>query len=98
MKIEVHTDQEFSTYQQFDPFKLKTIRLFHVECMGGAVEVDCDDYNANFRCTACGECEGAPVVESRAAVRRLLIVGDSQNIGAVTFVPHGKASKPRPAT
>ena len=99
MKIEVDTSQKFSAYDQFDPFTLKTVQFFDVGCLGGAVKVDSSDGESSyFTCTACGASAYEPGVMCRAAVRRLLILGEPQKVRGIEFVVRGKSSTSSSAT
>lgn len=92
MRIEIHTEKTFSQYEQFDPLKINMIKLFHVECIGGVIEVDLQSSPEDvfFICKACGYIMAESKVYCRAAMRRLLIVGEEQTVKSITFVPHGK--------
>lgn len=93
MKIEVQSDKKYSQYDQFDPFQLKELKLFHDECHGGAVKLHKDESRGVFECTACGETEIENVVECRAALRRVLIRQATQNVGHIWFSSGGPDSK-----
>ncbi|MEK6707776.1 MAG: hypothetical protein AABY81_03055 [Pseudomonadota bacterium] len=103
LKVKSKPTTSLSESDQFDPVDLAVrgeLRFSHVECAGGDIAVrivqlsyDPGVSYAQFSCQVCGDSNREKLSAVIKAMRKLLILNKSQQVGTAEFLISGADSK-----
>ena len=91
MTIRVESELQFDEYQEIDPFDLisqGSVKLFHVECGGGAMRLELLQYESKwqFQCEACGAIKFCKPQKALVRLQQILIHGTAEEFEGLNLV------------